>query len=110
MQYTVRGAYSKSKHILLKTLLHDSLALPLPLVLALAPARHRAHNHISVKSTGHFRSVFEPIVGSIYNVDTESLLPQGCTKVGFARLKRTLYPLNLAAVFEPMVAVVEARL
>jgi microcystin degradation protein MlrC len=67
-------------------------------------------NYICVKSTGHFRSGFGPIAGSIYNVDTESLLPQDWTKIGFTRLGRALYPLDMAAAFEPMLAVVEARL
>ena len=45
------------------------------------------------------RSGFEPIAGSIHNVDTESLLPQDWTRIGYTRLQ-PLCPLDPAAKFE----------
>jgi len=57
----------------------------------------RQLRYISVKSTGHFRSGFEPIAGSIYNVDTASLFTQDFRKLPFTRLARSVYPLDADA-------------
>jgi len=54
--------------------------------------------YITVKSTGHFRSGFEPIAGSIHNVDAASLLTQDFSKLPFTRLGRKMYPLDADAV------------
>jgi len=52
---------------------------------------------ISVKSTGHFRSGFEPIAGSIYNVDTAGQLSQDFANLPYTRLGRPVYPLDVEA-------------
>lgn len=57
----------------------------------------RQLRYISVKSTGHFRSGFGPIAGSIYNVDAASLLGQDFRKLPFTRLGRNVYPLDTDA-------------
>ena len=54
----------------------------------------RQLRYICVKSTGHFRSGFAPIAGSIYNVDTASLLTQDFARLPFTRLGRQVYPLD----------------
>lgn len=56
--------------------------------------------YISVKSTGHFRSGFGPIAGSIYNVDAIGLLTHEYTRLPFKRLGRSVYPLDLSATVE----------
>lgn len=48
--------------------------------------------YLLVKSTGHFRSGFESIAGSIHNIDTNSLLPQDWTKIDYKRIP-PLFPL-----------------
>ena len=53
--------------------------------------------YICVKSTGHFRSGFEPVAGSIYNVDAKGLLSQSFSDLPFTRLGRAMYPLDEAA-------------
>jgi microcystin degradation protein MlrC len=68
-----------------------------------------ALRYICVKSTGHFRSGFEPIAGSIYNIDTLSLLPQDWAKIDYSRLGRSLFPLDAAAEFQPMAAAVASE-
>ena len=60
----------------------------------------RQLRYISVKSTGHFRSGFGPIAGSIYNVDTASLLTQDFSKLPFTRLGRSVYPLDADAIVD----------
>ena len=52
--------------------------------------------YIAVKSTGHFRSGFGPIAGSIYNVDAQGLLTQHFAKLPFKRLGRKIYPIDTA--------------
>jgi len=53
--------------------------------------------HICVKSTGHFRSGFEPIAGSIFNVDAKGILGQSFADLPFTRLGRPMYPLDEGA-------------
>ncbi len=53
--------------------------------------------YICVKSTGHFRSGFEPIAGSIFNVDAQGLLAQSFADLPFTRLGRPMYPLDESA-------------
>ncbi|HAB10451.1 MAG TPA: hypothetical protein DCE47_02030 [Planctomycetaceae bacterium] len=53
--------------------------------------------YICVKSTGHFRSGFEPVAGSIYNVDAKGLLSQSFSELPFTRLGRAMYPLDESA-------------
>jgi microcystin degradation protein MlrC len=54
----------------------------------------RKLRYIVVKSTGHFRSGFGPIAGSIHNVDAKNLLTQDFAKLPYKRLGRTVYPLD----------------
>jgi len=54
----------------------------------------RKQHYICVKSTGHFRSGFEPIAGSIFNVDAAALLPQDFSQLPFQRLGRKVYPMD----------------
>ena len=56
--------------------------------------------YLLVKSTGHFRSGFGPIAGSIYNIDTHSLLPQDWSKIGYKRIP-PLFPLVDDVEFQP---------
>lgn len=56
--------------------------------------------YISVKSTGHFRSGFGPIAGSIYNVDATGLLTHEYSRLPFKRLGRSVYPLDLNTTVE----------
>ena len=56
--------------------------------------------YICVKSTGHFRDGFEPIAGSIFNVDHGgSLFTFDYTQLGFRRFGRPLFPIDDAAEF-----------
>ena len=54
----------------------------------------RKLRYICVKSTGHFRSGFGPIAGSIFNVDTTAALTQDFAKLPFTRLGRKVYPMD----------------
>ena len=63
-------------------------------MLGMEPKEFR---YICVKSTGHFRSGFEPVAGSIYNVDAKGLLSQSFSELPFTRLGRAMYPLDEAA-------------
>ena len=56
-----------------------------------------AFGYICVKSTGHFRSGFEPIAGSIFNVDAKGLLAQSFADLPFTRLGRPMFPLDESA-------------
>jgi microcystin degradation protein MlrC len=56
--------------------------------------------YLLVKSTGHFRSGFEPIAGSIYNIDTNSLLPQDWSKIDYKRIP-ALFPVIDHVAFQP---------
>ena len=49
---------------------------------------------ICLKSTGHFRSGFGPIAGSIFNVDAVAPLTQDFSKLPFKRLGRKIYPMD----------------
>ncbi|MBQ16498.1 MAG: hypothetical protein CMJ65_05185 [Planctomycetaceae bacterium] len=59
--------------------------------LGMDPARFE---YICVKSTGHFRSGFAPIAGSIFNVDAVGLLGQSFADLPYSRLGRAVYPLD----------------
>lgn len=54
----------------------------------------RQMKYLSVKSTGHFRSGFGPIAGSIFNVDTASTLSHDFRRLPYSRLGRPMYPLD----------------
>lgn len=57
----------------------------------------RQMKYLSVKSTGHFRSGFGPIAGSIFNVDTASTLSHDIRRLPYTRLGRAMYPLQADA-------------
>lgn len=57
----------------------------------------RAMRYLAVKSTGHFRSGFGPIAGSVFNVDTASSLSHDFRRLPYSRLGRRMYPLDLLA-------------
>ncbi len=59
--------------------------------LGMNPAEFR---YLCVKSTGHFRSGFEPIAGSIHNVDAKGLLGQSFSDLPYQRLGRPMYPVD----------------
>ena len=54
----------------------------------------RKMRYLCLKSTGHFRSGFGPIAGSIFNVDTVGGLTSDFFKLPFQRLGRKVYPLH----------------
>jgi microcystin degradation protein MlrC len=57
----------------------------------------RKLRYLALKSTGHFRSGFGPLAGSIYNVDAQGLLSQDFKRLPFEHLGRNVYPLELDA-------------
>jgi microcystin degradation protein MlrC len=50
--------------------------------------------YIGVKSAAHFRSGFEKLAGSIYNVDAAGILVHDFSKLEYRRRRRPLYPLE----------------
>ena len=54
----------------------------------------RQMRYLAVKSTGHFRSGFAPIAGSIFNVDTASTLSHDFRRLPYTRLGRKMYPID----------------
>ena len=54
----------------------------------------REMRYLAVKSTGHFRSGFAPIAGSIFNVDTASTLSHDFHRLPYTRLGRRMYPID----------------
>ena len=50
--------------------------------------------YLAVKSTGHFRSGFAPIAGSIFNIDTASTLSHDFRQLPYTRLGRKMYPID----------------
>ena len=59
----------------------------------------RKMRYLGIKSTGHFRSGFEPIAGSIQNVDAAGVLSHDLTKLPFKHLGRKMYPIDEDAEF-----------
>jgi microcystin degradation protein MlrC len=53
-----------------------------------------AMRYIAVKSSAHFRSGFERLAGSIYNVDAAGILVHDFTKLPYHRRRKPLYPLE----------------
>ena len=52
---------------------------------------------LGIKSTGHFRSGFESIAGSIFNVDASGLFTQDFREIPYSRLGRPVYPIQKTA-------------
>lgn len=50
--------------------------------------------YLGIKSTGHFRSGFESIAGSIFNVECNGLFSQDFSKLPYKNLGRPVYPLD----------------
>ena len=57
----------------------------------------RRMRYLCLKSTGHFRSGFGPIAGSVYSVDATGLLTQDFKRLPFQRLGRKVYPIDADA-------------
>jgi microcystin degradation protein MlrC len=50
---------------------------------------------IGLKSAAHFRSGFEKIAGSIFNVDAAAILTHDFTKLAYKRRTRPVFPIEL---------------
>jgi len=57
----------------------------------------RRMRYLCLKSTGHFRSGFGPIAGSVYSVDATGLLTRDFKRLPFQRLGRKVYPVDADA-------------
>lgn len=84
-------------YVVVITYPRQPIDLSLTRILGLDCSRLR---YICVKSTGHFRSGFEPIAGSIYNVDAAGLLPFDFGRLPFQRLGRKIYPMDKDAAVD----------
>lgn len=54
-----------------------------------------AMKYISVKSAAHFRASFEPIAGSIYNVDAQAIHTHDFGKLPYQKRTRAVFPVEL---------------
>ena len=54
----------------------------------------RKMRYIGLKSSAHFRSGFEKLAGSIYNVDAAGILVHDFSKLPYRRRRRPLFPLE----------------
>ncbi len=54
-----------------------------------------AMRYIALKSAAHFRSGFEKLAGSIYNVDAAGILTHDFSKLSYKRRRKPLFPLEL---------------
>ncbi len=79
------------------TLAHQPIDLAFTRGLGLDCARMR---YLCVKSTGHFRSGFGSVAGSIFNVDAASVFTQDFSKLPFKRLGRKIFPMQPETTFE----------
>jgi microcystin degradation protein MlrC len=55
----------------------------------------RRMQYIALKSAAHFRAAFEPIAGSIYNVDAAAIHTHDFTKLPHKKRTRRVYPVEL---------------
>lgn len=55
----------------------------------------RAMKYICVKSAAHFRAAFEPIAGSIHNVDAAGIHSHDFTTLKYAKRTRPVFPVEL---------------
>ena len=53
-----------------------------------------ALRYIALKSAAHFRSGFERIAGSIYNVNAQAIHTHDFTQLPYERRPRPMYPLD----------------
>jgi microcystin degradation protein MlrC len=54
----------------------------------------RAMRYIALKSSAHFRSGFEKLAGSIYNVDAAGILTHDFSKLPYQRRRKPIFPLE----------------
>jgi len=54
----------------------------------------RQMKYICVKSAAHFRSGFEQLAGSIYNIDTQAILTHDLSQLDYRHRQRPMYPLD----------------
>ena len=80
--------------IVVTTIAQQPIDLAFCRTLGLDCAKQR---YIAVKSTGHFRSGFEPIAGSIFNVDEPAPFTQDFASLPFHRLGRRVFPMHSEA-------------
>ena len=78
-------------YVIVISLAHQPVDLAFPRSLGLDCG---SMQYICVKSTGHFRSGFGPIAGSIFNVDAAGIFTQDFSKIPFTSLGRDIYPMN----------------
>jgi microcystin degradation protein MlrC len=55
----------------------------------------RRMRYIAVKSAAHFRSGFEPIAGSIHNVDAAAILTHDFSKLTYRKRTRPVFPVEI---------------
>ena len=60
-----------------------------------------AMRYVAVKSAVHFRSGFEAIAGSIWNVDAAAIHTHDFARLVYRRRSRPMYPLEHASKREP---------
>jgi len=51
--------------------------------------------YISIKSAAHFRAAFEPIAGSIHNVDAAGIHTHDFSKLGSSQRTRDIFPVEI---------------
>ena len=54
-----------------------------------------AMKYIALKSAAHFRASFEPIAGSIYNVDAQAIHTHDFSKLHYKNRRRDFFPLEI---------------
>jgi microcystin degradation protein MlrC len=56
----------------------------------------RRMRYIAVKSAAHFRSGFEPIAGSIHNVDAAAILTHDFSRLAYRKRTRPVFPVEIS--------------
>jgi microcystin degradation protein MlrC len=51
--------------------------------------------YICVKSAAHFRAAFEPIAGSIFNIDAAAIHTHDFSKLPFKKRTRPVFPVEI---------------
>jgi microcystin degradation protein MlrC len=52
--------------------------------------------YVAVKSAAHFRSGFERLAGSIYNVDARAILTHDFAQLPYRTMKKKMYPVSMS--------------
>ncbi len=55
-----------------------------------------AMKYICVKSAAHFRAAFEPIAGSIHNIDAAGIHTHKFDELSFSKRTRPVFPVEIA--------------